>query len=124
IGEYVARGIDQAPKRIRFVTWTLKYDRCHWLRVLGLTEHYARAELDAHVADNGSIEVKEPRNVTRFAILPPMLQQPAPKLRVGGMKVDLPAREGRFPLRQTVVGRRDGKWVYLGELSSLNLEGK
>ena len=73
IGEYAAKGIDHAPRHLRFVTWTLKYSRCHWLQVLGLEEHYARAELEADVADDGSIEVKEPKNVTRFAILPPVL---------------------------------------------------
>lgn len=124
IGEYVAKGVDRAPKRIRFVTWTLKYDRCHWLRVLGLSEHYARSELDARVADDGSLEVAEPINVTRFAILPPMLQQPSPRLRVGRTTIALPVRGGRFPLRQTVIGRRDGKWVYMGELDAVKFDGK
>ena len=49
IGEIAAKGLDHAPKHIRFVTWTLKYSRCHWLQVLGLGEHYARAELEARV---------------------------------------------------------------------------
>src|SRR5204863_5429683 len=43
IGEYAAKGVDRAPRHIRFVTWTLKYNRCHWLQILGLGEHYARA---------------------------------------------------------------------------------
>ena len=46
IGEYGAKGIDHAPRHLRFVTWTVKYGRCHWLQVLGLDEHYARAELE------------------------------------------------------------------------------
>ena len=50
IGEHAARGLDRAPKHLRFVTWTLKYSRCHWLRVLALNEHYTRAELEARVA--------------------------------------------------------------------------
>ena len=29
-------GLDRRPEQIRFVTWTLKYSRCHWLQVLGL----------------------------------------------------------------------------------------
>src|SRR5207253_9899004 len=97
IGEYTARGLDHKPRHIRFVTWTLKYSRCHWLQVLGLAEHYARAELDARVTADGSVDVAEPKNVTRFAILPPMLQEAAPRLRIGGKVVSLPAREGTFP---------------------------
>lgn len=124
IGEYAAKGIDHAPKHIRFVTWTLKYSHCHWLQVLGLEEHYRRAELEAIVAVDGSIDIKEPKNITRFAILPPMLQSEKPGLRVGGQEVAIPARDkGKGP-RQAVIARRDGKWVYLGELDPASLTGK
>ncbi|MCE9533284.1 MAG: PHB depolymerase family esterase [Planctomycetes bacterium] len=124
IGEYVAKGLDHAPKHLRFVTWTLKYSRCHWLQVLGLEEHYAREELEASVTDDGTIEVKEPKNITRFAILPPMLQGAKPRLRVGGREVTLPARdkgEGEF---KPVIERRDGNWVYVDGLDIAKLPGK
>src|SRR5207247_4249771 len=93
IGEYAAKGLDHAPRHIRFVTWTLKYSRCHWLQVLGLEEHYARAELEATLAEDGTVEMKEPRNITRFAIASPVWRQPAPRVRVGGQTVELLARE-------------------------------
>ena len=70
INEFVVKGLDHAPKHLRFVTWTLKYSRCHWLQVLGLEEDYARAELEARVSDD-SVDVEEPKNITRFALLPP-----------------------------------------------------
>lgn len=124
IGEYAAKGLDHKPRHVHFVTWTLKYSRCHWLQVLGLGEHYARAEVEARVVADGSVDVAEPKNVTRFAILPPLLQEAAPRLRVGGKVVPLPAHEGIFPPRKTVVGKRDGRWVYLGELYDLRLDGK
>src|SRR5262249_9326032 len=69
IAPYAEKGLDHAPRHIRFVTWTLKYARCHWIELLGLGEHYRRAELEAMVADDGAITIKEPLNVTRFAIL-------------------------------------------------------
>jgi pimeloyl-ACP methyl ester carboxylesterase len=123
IGEYARKGRDPAPRHVRFVTWTLKYDRCFWLQVLGLKEHYARAELDARLLDDGSVEVKEPRNVTRFAVLPPVLQEAGPHLRVGGQAVALPAGDG-VPLRTAVIGRRGGRWSYLGEWAQADLPGK
>jgi hypothetical protein len=123
INEYAVKGLDRAPQHLRFVTWTLKYSRCHWLQVLGLGEHYARAELEARVTEDG-VEVEEPRNVTRFALLPPMLQGPAARLRVGGKAVALPARAAGSPPRQAVVGKRDGQWVYLGELDGVPPDGK
>src|SRR5262249_28673037 len=104
--------------------WTLKYPRCHWIELLGLGEHYARAEIDANVAADGSVDVKEPINITCFAILPPVLQGAVPKLRVAGRDVPLPAREGIIPPRKSVIGKRDGKWVYLGELGAVELDGK
>src|SRR6516165_6287404 len=100
IAEYAGKGIDRAPKHVRFVTWTLKYGRCHWLQVLGLGEHYARAELEADVATDGAVDVKEPKNVTRFALLPPVLQGAKPRLRVGGIEVALPAVEKNAPPRK------------------------
>jgi poly(3-hydroxybutyrate) depolymerase len=124
IKEFADKGLDHSPKHIRFVTWTLKYDRCHWLRVLGLGEHYARAELDASVSDDGTVEVKEPKNVTRFALLPPVLQEAKPKLRVGGAEVALPERAKGATAFQPVIGKKDGKWTYLGELDVVQLEGK
>src|SRR5262249_33276335 len=121
IGEYAAKGIDHAPKHLRFVTWTLKYSRCHWLQVLVLEEHYTRAELEADLADDGSVEVKEPPNIARFVLLSPALRGPRPRLRVGGQEVPLPARDGKAPALQPVIGRRQGKWVYLGTLDATEL---
>ena len=99
IGEFAAKGLDHAPKKVRFVTWTLKYSRCHWLQILGMEEEYARAELEAEVADDGTVAVKGPKNVTRFEIFPPMLQGAKPRLRVDGVEVAVPARRIRRPAR-------------------------
>jgi pimeloyl-ACP methyl ester carboxylesterase len=123
IQQHAAKGLDRLPRHIRFVTWTLKYSRCHWLQVLGLEEHYARGELEATLADDGAVEVKEPRNITRFAILPPVLERAAP-LRVGGQPVELPARQKGAVARGIVIGKRDGKWACLGDVASAKLEGK
>jgi poly(3-hydroxybutyrate) depolymerase len=124
IKEFADKGLDHAPKHLRFVTWTLKYNECHWLRVLGLGAHYERSELEASVAADGTVEVKEPRNVTRFALLPPVLQEAKARLRVGGADVVLPVREKNAPPSRPVIGKKEGKWIYLGELDTVSLEGK
>ena len=36
ISAIAAKGLDRSPEHIRFVTWTLKYSRCHWLQILGV----------------------------------------------------------------------------------------
>lgn len=116
---FADKGLDYGPKHIRFVTWTLKYDRCHWLRILGLEEHYARAELEATIKEPVTIEMKEPINVTRFAIALLVLEGAKPRLRIGGTEVTIPPDKSK-----PVIGRKDGKWAYLGELDSLQVTGK
>ncbi len=109
LGEYAAKGIDHAPRHLRFVTWTLKYGSCHWLRVLGLEEHYARAEVEADVADDGSLDVKGPKNVTLFLVRPPVPPKEGARLRVGGRDLGpLPRGEGRP--RELFVRRRGDRW--------------
>jgi hypothetical protein len=109
IARFADRGIDRTPSRLRFVTWTLKYHQCHWLDVLGLDKHYSRAELAASIADDGSIEVEEPVNVTRFAIRAQLLDKPISRLQIGGDEVPLPRTNG-IKVQITVV--RDGqRWI-------------
>lgn len=124
IGEYAAKGLDHAPHKIRFVTWTLKYNRCHWLEILGLKEHYARAELEAQLADDGAVEIKVAQNITRLTIHPPMLQGPNAKLRMAGAEVALPAHGAKDIPRTPVLELKDGKWQYLGDLQAVALAGK
>ncbi|HUE15481.1 MAG TPA: hypothetical protein VMR25_15050 [Planctomycetaceae bacterium] len=74
--------------------------------------------------DDGSVDVMEPKNITRFAILDPALQSSAPKLRVAGQVVPLPVLDAGSGPRQSVIGKRDGGWAYLGELGTVKLVGK
>jgi pimeloyl-ACP methyl ester carboxylesterase len=109
LGEYAARGLDHAPKHLRFVTWSLKYSRCHWLTMRALKEHYARAELEADVADDGSVAVKEPKNVVLFSVRPPVPPGEGARLRVGGRDVGpLPRGDGRP--RELFVRLRGRAW--------------
>jgi pimeloyl-ACP methyl ester carboxylesterase len=119
IGEYAAKGLDHAPRKLRFVTWTLKYNRCHWLEVLALKQHYERAAINASVSDDGSVEIEEPRNITKFAIHPPMLTDSSAKLYVGGIEVVLPARGSEL-----VLAQRDGKWRCLDSRDETKSTGK
>jgi poly(3-hydroxybutyrate) depolymerase len=123
LGEHAARGINHAPRRLRLVTWTLRYARCHWIEVVGLEEHYARTELQARLAHDGSVAVAPPRNVTRFALHPPALRGAAATLTIGDTTVALPPAAGdrRTPL---VIARRKGCWECLGELGAVKLDGK
>ena len=119
IGEFAAKGIDRAPRQLRFVTWTLKYNRCHWLELLKLKEHYTRAEVNVRLADDNSIDVSSIRNVTQFAIHPPGLMTAGTKLRIEDTVVELPKSD--TPL---VIGLRDGQWQTMGPRNTITLTGK
>jgi predicted esterase len=123
LGEHAAKGRDPFPKHVRFVTWTLKFSRCEWLEVLGLEEHYQRAEIEARIATDGSITVGEPRNITRFAIHPPAISAAGLSVTIGGTKIDLPAQTSGTA-RPVVIQRRNGKWEYQGTLDKVTLTGK
>jgi hypothetical protein len=124
ISTIAARGKDRTPTHIRFVTSTLKYSRYAWLQILGLEEHYRRAEVDASVAGDGTIKIAQPINVTRLAILPPVAQAGALRVSIGGVAVTAPSRGDRADQRAIVIGKRDGAWAYLGERDELRLDGK
>jgi len=56
------------PDHIRFVTYTTRYNRCFWVTVDGLDQHYQRAEVDARRSpSDGTIEVKT-TNVSALAL--------------------------------------------------------
>ena len=123
IGEHVAKGLDHARKELRFVTWTLKYNRCHWLELLALGEHYERAEIIAKAAEDGSVDVSLAKNITQFAIHPPMLVSPNAKVRIAGAEITLPKRTVSEP-QALVFALEQGKWKFAGPRASVALTGK
>ncbi len=110
IGEFAAKGLDHAPRQLRFVTWTLKYNRCHWLELLALGKHYERAEFVASVSANGTLVVDTSDNITQFAIHPPMLQTQEAKFCIDHTFVALPERKPGDPPRALVFSKQAGKW--------------
>jgi pimeloyl-ACP methyl ester carboxylesterase len=115
IGEYAAKGLDHDPKQLRFVTWTLKYNRCHWLELLSLGRHYERAEFRASITAD-AIEVSEIRNITRFAI-----HRPVNKMRIAGADITLPPRAATDALVFTKSG---DTWRCDGPRKEIKLTGK
>lgn len=64
------RGRERVPKSVQLVTWTLKYNRMHWVTVEALGEHWNRARVKAAI--NGSIAVEvSTENVTELTLAMP-----------------------------------------------------
>ena len=43
----VAQGRNPVPEKVRFTTWTLRYNQMLWVTVDGLEEHWERARVEA-----------------------------------------------------------------------------
>ncbi|SIO61583.1 hypothetical protein SAMN05444166_6796 [Singulisphaera sp. GP187] len=116
IQEHADKGLNHAPSSIRFVTWTLKYSRSHWVQILGMTEHYTRAEIVARVSDDGSIEVAEPTNVSCFALHPPIAKAGITRIRVGSEWTSISGNGADQGDHAIVLAKREGRWVDDGAL--------
>ena len=115
IAEFAAKGLDHDPQQLRFVTWTLKYNRCHWLELLSLGRHYDRAEFRASLTAD-AIDISEIRNITRFAI-----HRPVKTLRITGTNIPLPPHETTDALVFTKTG---DTWRCDGPRKEIKLTGK
>ncbi|MEC5129303.1 hypothetical protein VSU19_21260 [Verrucomicrobiales bacterium BCK34] len=56
------------PSSLRFVTYTLRYNRMHWARVDSITEHWEESRLEAKLVPPHGIEVKT-NGVEAFSLI-------------------------------------------------------
>jgi dienelactone hydrolase len=74
---------DRSPHRVRFVTYTTRFNKAHWLTVDGLGETYKRAEVDATRSDDGKSYTLATTNVTRLSI-----EGPRASYRIDGQRIE------------------------------------
>ncbi len=98
ISTHVARGVNRSPRRVRFVTWTLKYNRCHWLEIHGLDRHYHRAEVVAAITDDGTLDISRADNVRRLSIELDGLPQRPPTIHILGESVAIEGTRSKLCL--------------------------
>lgn len=51
--KHAAKGREEHPKRVHFVTFTMRYPSCAWVEILGLQKHYEQARVDVESKDDG-----------------------------------------------------------------------
>jgi dienelactone hydrolase len=96
----LAKGRDPMPRKLRFTTWTLRYNRMFWLTVDGMGREWERARVEAEVADSGAIDVKT-QNVTALTLdfEPDHWPPGRPSVTIDGTRFDqLPAATKRGAL--------------------------
>lgn len=87
LAEWAVKGIDRSPTSLQFVTFTLSYNRMHWLTVDGLKEHWEEARVTAKPV--GDELVVQTKNVSALTLQPPK-GSPRKVCLDGGAPLDLP----------------------------------
>ena len=88
LAEWAVKGIDRSPASIQFVTYSLRYNRMHWLTVHGLKEHWEEARVT--VKPVGGELLVQTKNVTELTLRPPAGSPRKIRLDAGAA-IDLPA---------------------------------
>jgi hypothetical protein len=50
---FIEKGRAEYPKHVRFVTYTLNYNSCDWVDIMGLEKHYEKSIVDAEKTRDG-----------------------------------------------------------------------
>lgn len=58
LNSIAAKGRERLPREVRFVTYTLRYNRMHWVTVDGMDEHWEAAGVHARLMDDGAISMR------------------------------------------------------------------
>ncbi|HEY2952754.1 MAG TPA: prolyl oligopeptidase family serine peptidase, partial [Verrucomicrobiae bacterium] len=115
IDAIVERGRNPVPDRVRFTTWTLRYNQMHWVTVDALEQHWERARVDAELdRANNAVKVTA-KNVSALTLsfppgLCPLDSTRPPRVEIDGRKVEaghiLSDRSWTAHLRKS-----GGKWL-------------
>lgn len=100
-----------SPHRIRFLTYTTRYNRCYWVSLDGLEKHYERAEVDA-VRDPDRAKYRiTTKNLTHLTLRE---TERLTELEIDGQK--LPRGKPAAELRLEKAG---GSWRVAGKAKGL-----
>ena len=115
------KGRNPFPKKVRFTTWTLRYNNMAWVTVDALDQHWSRARVDAEIASPDLIQARTTNvSALTFSI----------NATGAGSLLPLPKGEGRGEgegtVRQPTVHREpprtpDGQLV---RISKIALDGQ
>ena len=59
---------DRVPDRVRFVTYTTRFNKAYWVTVAGLDRTYTRADVDATRSRDGETYTVTTKNVSRLGL--------------------------------------------------------
>jgi hypothetical protein len=104
----IAEGRPEYPKKIRFVTYTLKYPSFSWVELLGLDQHYTKARVEAERTETG-FNVKTD-NVRILRLTPPEGVTQLQEVVIDGQKVTARPWLSQTGGIHVFLQRREGQW--------------
>jgi predicted esterase len=93
LAEYVAKGSTEFPRKISLQTRTLRYNRCRWVEILALDEHWQDSRVDAQWEADNHLHLKT-KNIAALKLTRPWEKEVAGDpgaLDIDGQKVELSA---------------------------------
>lgn len=84
IDAIAAKGRNPFPQKLRFTTFTTRYNSCYWVRVEGLEKHWERARVDGEI-DGPVVRIKT-QNVSSVRIMIPAFGENSLFAQAKGLK--------------------------------------
>lgn len=118
-------GREPMPSHLKFVTWTLKYNRMRWLQVDGLEHHWEQAQVDAVMnASKSDVQIST-NNVTALSLEFEPGGCPFDPIQAPHITIDTQQLSPAVPLsdRSWVVHLRsqNGKWSIVDSIDDGSL---
>ena len=109
--EYIAKGREDYPPRVRFVTYTLKYPECFWVNIGEMDRHYDEASVDAKRTEDGFTIATRNVRVLRLKMWEGATRQ-AISVDINGQNVRVQPYEPMLnsPALFVYLERREGHW--------------
>lgn len=109
--ELIAKGREPIPPKVRFTTYTLRYNKMEWIEVDALEKHWERADVNAELVDEGTFRITT-KNVAAFTIALPAGPVPLdnthpPRVIIDGTELVGPAVKEGWTAKFCKLG---GKW--------------
>ncbi len=98
------KGRDRAPRKVKLATFTLKYNRMHWVTIDGLEQHWEPTRVDAEYYDRASVTATT-RNVAAITLSFPAGWAPFDVAEPVSVSIDGQSLPGPRPLS-------DRSWHY------------
>ncbi len=115
IDAFAAKGRDRAPERVKFATWTLRYNESHWVRVERLAQHWEETRVDASIVRAENAIEATTKNVTAITFEMsagrcPLDVARAVSVKLDGQKLAAPAVKNDRSWSAT-FRKENGQWM-------------